>query len=40
MTDPAHYDIVLNTQDLGVIGAVEAVQLAWETKRKVLAGGR
>ncbi|HBL16295.1 MAG TPA: hypothetical protein DD417_05925 [Elusimicrobia bacterium] len=40
MTDPSHYDIVLNTQDLGINGAVEAVQLAWETKRKVLAGGR
>ncbi|MFA6028394.1 MAG: cytidylate kinase-like family protein [Elusimicrobiota bacterium] len=40
MTDATHYDIVINTQDLGSEGTLEAVRLAWETKKKVLAAGQ
>jgi cytidylate kinase len=39
MTDPVHYDISLNTEDLGVEGTIEAIRMAWEAKRKVVSKG-
>lgn len=33
MTDPTHYDIVLNTEEVGVCGAVDEVRMAWTMMR-------